>query len=312
MTSTVQPATPSLYRGVFLMIAAVTVFTVMSAFIKAAERIPPGEAVFFRSVFAMPVIFVWLWMQGDLKDGIRTADWRPHAVRGIAGTCAMGLGFAGLKYLPLPEVTALRFVTPVLLLIFAAIFLGERFRKVRLFAVLLGLAGVVIMTAPRFSAGGTGAELFGVCVTLASAGMAALAQTFVKAMAGKEKTAAIVFYFSLTAAGLSLLTLPFGWVLPMGWEWLFLIGAGLIGGCGQILLTSSYRFADAGVLAPFTYVSMLWALLIGYFVFLEVPTLPMILGSLLIIVAGVVIVWRERALGLRGTAEGKVQAKGHM
>ncbi len=312
MTAAAPSAEHSLGRGILLMISAVTIFTAMSALIKAADRIPAGEAIFFRSVFAMPVIFGWLALRGDLAHGISTRDWRPHAVRGIAGTCAMGLGFAGLRYLPLPEVTALRFVTPVLLVIFAALFLGERFRFIRLLAVLVGLVGVIIISLPRFSAGGTGGEMFGLVATLASACLAALAQTFVKAMSGKEKTAAIVFYFSLTSATLSLLTIPFGWTWPVGVEWVWLIGAGLLGGCGQILLTSSYRFADAGVLAPFTYVSMIWALLIGYLVFAEVPTIPMLAGATLIIAAGVIIVLRERQLGLRGTAERKVRAKGEM
>ena len=295
--------------GILLMVGAVTLFSVMSALVKAAGRIPAGEMVFFRSVGAMPVIFAWLAVTGTLSGGVRVSDWRGHAVRGVAGTCAMGLGFAGLRYLPLPEVTALRFITPVLLVILAAIFLGERFRWVRLGAVLAGLAGVVVITLPNLSADASSAALWGVALTLASAGLAAVAQVSVKAMAGTERTAAIVFWFSATSAALSLLSLPFGWVVPRGWEWGAVAGAGLIGGTGQILLTSSYRFADAGVLAPFTYVAMLWAIVIGWTFFAEVPTLHTLAGSALIIAAGIVIVWRERRMGGR-TAERKVRAKG--
>ena len=295
--------------GILLMVGAVTLFSVMSALVKGAARIPAGEMVFFRSVGAMPVIFLWMAATGTLSGGVRVADWRGHAVRGVAGTCAMGLGFAGLRYLPLPEVTALRFITPVLLVILAALFLGERFRWVRLGAVLAGLAGVVVITLPTLSADASSAALWGVALTLASAGLAAVAQVSVKAMAGVERTAAIVFWFSATSASLSLLSLPFGWVVPQGREWVAVLGAGLIGGTGQILLTSSYRFADAGVLAPFTYVSMLWAIVIGWTFFAEVPTLHTLAGAALIIAAGIVIVWRERRLGGR-TAERKVRAKG--
>jgi drug/metabolite transporter (DMT)-like permease len=136
------------------------------------------------------------------------------------------------------------------------------------------------------------------------------AQVFIKLMSSTERTAAIVFYFSLTATCLSLLTIPFGWVMPAGREWVWLIGAGVLGGIGQILLTASYRFTEAGVLAPFTYVSMIWALILGYFVFNEVPTLPMLGGAGLVIAAGVAIVLRERHLGLEQTALGKVRAQG--
>lgn len=297
-------------RGIFLMLSAITVFTVMSAFIKAADRVPAGEAMFFRSVMAMPIILVWLATHGGIAAGIKTTSVRNHAVRGIVGSCAMGLGFAGLKYLPLPEVTAIRFVTPILMVVLAAIVLGERFRLVRITAVLLGFVGVVIIVAPRLSVGLGSNEALGVGLTFGSACLAAFAQVFVKGMAGKERTTAIVFWFSATSTVLSLLTVPFGWVWPTGYELTLLVGAGIVGGLGQILLTSSYRFAEAGVLAPFTYVSILWSVLIGYVWFEEIPTFGMLLGASLVISAGVIIVLRERALGDDATARRKVKAKG--
>lgn len=306
-----QPqAANTVTRGIFLMLSAITVFTIMSAFIKAADRVPTGEAMFFRSVMAMPIILVWLMTHGGIRDGIRTQSVRNHAVRGIVGSCAMGLGFAGLKYLPLPEVTAIRFVTPIVMVVLAAIILGERFRFVRIAAVILGFVGVIIIVAPRLSVGVGTTEALGVILTLASACLAALAQVFVKGMAGRESTTAIVFWFSATATVLSLLTLPFGWVWPTGPELALLVGAGVVGGLGQILLTASYRFAEAGVLAPFTYVSMLWSILIGWVWFEEVPTVPMLIGASLVITAGVIIVLRERALGQDATARRKVKAKG--
>lgn len=297
-------------RGILLMIVAVTLFTAMSALIKAADRVPTGQAVFFRASMSLPIILVWLAIRGQVADGLRTRSWTNHAVRGLAGSVAMGLGFAGLKYLPLPEVTALRFVTPIFIVLLAALMLGERIRAIRITAVAAGLFGVVVILWPRLTLSGEGAQLFGAGLVLASAMLAALAQIFVKSMAGREHTAAIVFYFSLTATVLSLTTIPFGWVIPTGRELVFLVGAGVIGGAGQILLTSSYRYADAGVLAPFTYVSMLWAVVIGFFAFGEVPTVPMLTGAAMIIAAGVAIWLRERQLGMRRATEGKVGAKG--
>ena len=292
------------------MIAAVTLFTVMTSLIKAAERVPAGQAVFFRAFFTMPILLIWFGARGQIADALRTANWRGHASRGIVGSVAMGLGFLGLKYLPLPEVTALRFATPIMIVVLAALMLGERVRLIRLSAVAVGLLGVLVILWPRLTVDGSAAELFGAAIVLASALCAAFAQIFVKRMTGTEHTAAIVFYFSLTATTLSLLTLPFGWVWPEGWEWAFLIGAGLFGVAGQLLLTSSYRYAEAGTLAPFTYVSMIWAILIGWFVFGEMPTAAMLLGSVLIIGAGFAIFLRERQLGLKRVAEGKVRAKG--
>jgi drug/metabolite transporter (DMT)-like permease len=98
---------------------------------------------------------------------------------------------------------------------------------------------------------------------------------------------------------MALLTLPFGWVLPTPAQAAMLVCAGLIGGVGQIFLTSSYRFADASLVAPFDYASMLFAILIGYFIFDEVPTLQMLGGAALIVFAGLIIILRERQLGIQ-------------
>lgn len=147
-------------------------------------------------------------------------------------------------------------------------------------------------------------------LVLGGAVFAALAQVFVRRLVMTEKTPAIVFYFSLTASVLSLFTLPFGWVVPTMRETLILIGAGLLGGVGQILLTSSYREADASLVAPFDYASMLFALIIGYFVFEEVPSLTMLAGAALVVTAGILIIWRERKLGLERTAGRKALPPG--
>ena len=96
-------------RGIILMTSAVSLFVIMGSLIKAAVRIPAGEAVFFRAFCALPVIVLWLALRGELGDGLRVGSWKSHALRAVAGTTAMGLGFVGLKLLPLPEVTAIRF-----------------------------------------------------------------------------------------------------------------------------------------------------------------------------------------------------------
>jgi drug/metabolite transporter (DMT)-like permease len=296
-------------RGIALKLASVLVFIVMAAMIKStADHVPAGQAVFFRSFFAIPVIVAWLAWRRELGTGLKTANPMGHLWRGLVGTMAMGLGFAGLGYLPLPEVTAIGYAAPLLTVIFAAMFLGEDVRLFRISAVLLGLTGVLIVLAPRLSLDPEAtsmAEAFGAMLVLGSAVFAALAQVFVRKLVMSEATPAIVFYFSLTATALSLVTLPFGWVWPSAGEAAILVGCGLLGGVGQIFLTSSYREADASVIAPFDYASMLFALLIGYFVFSEVPTLPMLGGAALVILAGVLIIWRERKLGLERARQRK-------
>jgi drug/metabolite transporter (DMT)-like permease len=186
-------------------------------------------------------------------------------------------------------------------------FLGETVRLYRLGAVVLGLAGVLIVLYPRLSVLGiesaTKLETVGAMAMLMAAVFMALAVIFVRKMVATEKTAAIVFYFSLTTTLLSLLSIPFGWVMPTAREAALLIAAGLLGGFAQILLTTSYRHAETAVIAPFDYTSMLLALAIGYTLFAEVPTEPMLWGAALVVSAGLFIIWRERQLGLeRGKA----------
>jgi drug/metabolite transporter (DMT)-like permease len=295
-------------RGILLKIASVLVFIVMAAMIKAvAPYVPAGETVFFRSFFAIPVILVWLIWRRELGIGMRTVNPIGHVWRGFLGTCAMGLGFAGLGLLPLPEVTAIGYASPLLTVIFAAMFLGEQVRAFRLAAVALGLAGVLIVLSPRLGAIGAGneREALGAIVVLAGAGCSSLAQVFVRKLVATERTSAIVFWFSVTASILSLVTLPFGWAVPDATVAALLVATGLLGGIGQILLTSSYRHADAGVIAPFEYASMIFALAIGYVFFDEVPTLIMLGGAALVIAAGVLIIWRESQLGLERARQRK-------
>ncbi len=303
-----------LSRGIALKISALALFTIMATLIKAtSDVVPPGEAVFFRSAFSVPVILVWLLARGELSTGLRTENVMGHVWRGVIGVSSMGLGFAALGMLPLPEVTAIGFAAPLMTVILAALLLGEKVRLFRLSAVTIGLVGVMIILWPRLSLDdGTAEKLatLGAILALISAGLRALAQVHIRRLVQTEHAAAVVFYFMLTASGFSLLTLPFGWTLPGPLDTLMLIGAGVIGGVAQILVTSAYRFAPASVLAPFDYSQMLFAVVAGYLLFAEIPTAATLWGSLVVIAAGVLIIWRERQLGLeRGKARSKM---GHM
>ncbi len=296
--------------AIALKLVAIFLFTVMAALIKAAsEAVPPGQAVFFRSLFAIPVIGLWLWQQGKLEDGLKVNNVFGHVWRGLFGTTAMGLTFAGLAILPLPEVTAIGYATPMFTVLLAALLLGERVRLIRLSAVALGLVGVMIVIAPRLSLDESysSAATAGALMVLGASILRALVQIHVRRLVQTDTTSAIVFYFSLTATCVSLLSLPLGWIVPHpSLTWTspgpYILGlvicAGLLGGIAQIMVTSSYRFGGASMLAPFDYASMIFATLIGWLVFSEVPTPTILIGAALVIAGGVLIIWRERQLGL--------------
>ncbi|NIY71527.1 DMT family transporter [Marivivens donghaensis] len=301
-------------QAILFKLGAVAVFVTMQALIKStSSHIPAGEAVFFRSFFALPIIIGWLAMRKELSTGFKTESVMNHFWRGIIGTTAMGLGFAALRYLPLPEVTAVGYATPIFIVIFAAMFLNEQVRLFRFASVAVGLIGVMVVMAPRLSVGEEGIatdHALGAMLALTSAVCAALAQVFIRKMTKTETTSSIVFWFSITATLLSLVTIYWGWSMPTPTEWLVLVTAGLLGGVGQILLTSSYRLGDASLVAPFDYASMIFSVGIGFFFFAEVPLPSTLAGAGIVIAAGIVIILRERQLGLERTKGRKAVSPG--
>ncbi len=291
--------------AVGLKLAALMLFTSMSALVKAlSDDFPPGELVFFRSLFAIPVIIAWLVWRGELAQGFVVKKPMGHFWRGVLGTSAMGLTFTGLSLLPLPEVTAIGYATPIFTLILAAVMLGERIRMIRIGAVALGLLGVLIMIWPRL--GSTQMEItatIGALCVLAATIARAFVQIHIRQLVKVDHPAAIVFYFSMTATLLSAMTAFWDWSVPTLNQALILITIGLIGGVAQILVTSSYRFGQASMLAPYDYATMLFAIFIGYVWFDELPTVAILIGAALVIAGNIVVIWREHQLGLeRGKA----------
>ncbi|MCL7404424.1 MAG: hypothetical protein RLZ60_1498 [Pseudomonadota bacterium] len=298
------------FRAIIFKVLSVLLFVVMAGIIKSVSgHVPPGQSVFFRSLFAIPVIVVWLAMRKELRIGFKTQNPMNHVWRGVIGTSAMAMTFGALGLLPLPEMTAIGYAMPIFVVVFAAMFLNEPVRLFRLMTVAVGLVGVMIIMAPRLSVDVIDmSETLGAVLALGSAVTAALAQVFIRKLTKTETTSSIVFWFSVTATGLSLLTIYWGWVVPTPKEAALLVLAGIIGGVGQILLTSSYRLADASFVAPFEYSSMLFSIAIGFAFFDEVPTSTTLIGASVVIFAGILIIWRERQLGLERTKTRKAMS----
>ncbi|RWP15302.1 DMT family transporter [Mesorhizobium sp.] len=286
-----------------LKIVSVAVFVAMSSCIKAAGTVPAGQIVFFRSFFAIFPIVVFLAFQGKLGTAFSTKRPLNHIARGVVGVCAMGLGFFALIRLPLPEAIALNYAQPLLVVVFSSIFLGEAIRVYRWSAVAVGLVGVLVISWPELTLLGTGAalgdqEVLGVIAALFAAAISAVAMLLVRNLVQSEPTATIVLWFSATASLLALLSLPFGWQALTPAQAGLLIAAGFCGGLAQILMTAAYRHAEASVVAPFEYTSMLLGIVVGYLAFGDVPTVHMLIGGVIVVAAGIFIIWRERQLGL--------------
>lgn len=303
MNPTDHPGGHNTLTGIMLKIVSVAVFVAMSSCIKAAGTVPAGQIVFFRSFFAIFPIVVFLAFQGKLGTAFSTKRPLNHIARGVVGVCAMGLGFFALIRLPLPEAIALNYAQPLLVVVFSSIFLGEAIRVYRWSAVAVGLVGVLVISWPELTLLGSGAalgdqEVLGVIAALVAAAISAVAMLLVRNLVQSEPTATIVLWFSVTASLLALLSLPFGWQALTPAQAGLLIAAGFCGGLAQILMTAAYRHAEASVVAPFEYTSMLLGIVVGYLAFGDVPTVYMLIGGVIVVAAGIFIIWRERQLGL--------------
>lgn len=288
--------------GVGLKIVSALAFTFMSAGIKwVGADYPTGEIVFFRSAFALIPLAIWLSWRGDLLRAARTSDLRGHVLRGLIGSCGMFAGFVSLAYLPLSDSVVIGYAAPLITVVLAAIVLRERIRIYRWSAVAVGFVGVVIMVWPKLGLGAPAAgsaTLIGVGFALLGACCSAGATIQVRRLMGRETTAALVLYFTLLTTTLGAATFVLGWRMPSTTDFGLLVLIGILGGIGQILMTQSYRYADASLIAPFDYTTMIWAFLIGWFVFGQFPSTAVLVGGGIVAASGVFVIWREHRLGL--------------
>lgn len=300
----------NLLKAIGFKLISALLFAAMSALVRQLGNVAPvGQMVFFRSAFAIVPVLVIYALRGELASAVYTRRPLGQLGRGMLSVFGMFTNFSALTRLPLADATAISFASPLFTVALAAIILKERVRIYRWSAVLVGFAGVIVMLIPHFdvghyaaaSAAATAAvgSLFAMASAVCNAGTVIQTRRLVQS----ETTPAIVFYFSVVTAIAGALTLPFAWHTPTGSELAALISLGVLGGVAHIFLTESYRFATASVVAPFDYTSMLWALLLGYWVFGELPSTLVYLGGAIVAGAGLFVIWRERQLGLKRASE---------
>jgi len=264
----------------------------MAACVKyLGHAIPVGETIFVRGVISVAVLAGIAWRVEGLHL-LKTKNVRSHALRSLSGTTSMFCWFVALTLIPFADFTAISFTAPMFLTILAMLFLGERIHRYRWTALGVGFLGVVIMIGPHLSFSGSS---LGVAVALGAAVFSALAMMFLRSMSGRggEHAITITFYFSLTAMVCSAFTALWGWPMPTSQQWLIMILAGVFGVLGQLLMTFSYRFAEASTIAPLDYGNLLIAVAYGYFLFDETPYLSTWIGAPLVVAAGLIILWRE-------------------
>lgn len=276
-------------QGIALRIAAGMLFVAMGGCVKAvSDAVPLGQIVFFRSFVAMAPLLVFLWWRAELPSGLRTRRPWGHALRSTFGAAAMFTSFAAIARLGVAEAVLLGYLAPLFLTVLAVLILGERLTPTRLLGLVLGSAGVLVLTMPELLAAGGGWDarrLMGLGLGVASAMLTAGALLQIRRLGRTESPGAIAFYFALVCTLAGLATAPLGWVMPQGPTLWLLIAAGLLGGLAHITMTLSFTLAEASALAPFEYLTLIWAVLIDLVLFgtpigpVFAVALPLLLAS---------------------------------
>ncbi|WMS44781.1 DMT family transporter [Acuticoccus sp. MNP-M23] len=297
--------------GITYKIVSAMFFTAMLTIVKILGEggMPVGEMLFSRNLFGVIPVAIMIAYNGHLREAMTTKKPFSHVRRAISGMLAMGLWFAALDRLSFPEATAIVYAAPLMMVVLAATFLGETVRIYRWSAVGIGFLGVFVILIPQFQSGFdvmADAKAMGALLALSSAVFMAFSTVFVRDLARTESTSTIVVYFLIAGTAITLVTAP-TWIMPTWPEAIGLVMIGVLGGIGQLLVTQAFHHAEASLIAPFEYTSMLWVVAVGYFVFAEVPTWSVLIGATIVISSGIFVILRERRLGVE-RAERKLGA----
>lgn len=280
--------------GIGVTLASVVLLTASDAAIKwSTGTLPFGEALFIRMLFVLIPIAAIVWWRGATIS-LRIVSVRNLALRAFFGTGSTFLIVTSLSMLPIGQVLTLVFITPVLVTALAPLLLREHVGWHRWFAVLCGFAGVVIMLQPD-----TGDFRYAALLPLAAALFASLRDIVTRRISSRESSLAILTFSILGLILASLATAPFGWRAVTVDQVIVAGGSGLLFGLAHYLMIEGYRLAEASLVAPFRYTNLLWAPLMGYLFFGEIPGIALLAGAPLIAASGLYIVWRERSLSRR-------------
>lgn len=279
--------------GILLRILSGALFTGMLVCIKAvSDEVPVGQSVFYRSLFALLPIVVFLLLRREFPCGLATRRPLGHALRSGLGAAAMFASFAAVALLPVAEATLLAQLTPVFMAIGGVLLLGERCSLNRAGGVVLALAGVAVLILPGLNASSSNGQVAGYALGALGALLTAGALLTVRRISRTETAASIAFYFILVAALAGLATLPLGWAALNQVEFSLLVLSGLFGGAAHIAMTLALRYAEASRLAPFEYIALVWPVLADWVLF-GIPVSSGFLLALPLMLSGVALAAME-------------------
>jgi len=269
------------------MFLSVCTFSVMDLLVKWSSDYPTGEVLFFRGFFGLlPTYF--LIPKDKLKTFYTTTRSKEHLFRCLMGLMALIAIVVALRELPLAVVVSLSYAAPLFITVLSIFLLSEKVGIFRWLAVLIGFIGVIIIAEPGFK----GMNYLYFLPLIFCIGMAFVTIT-IRKLSTTEPIWLISIFFTITISIAGLATIPMGWVMPNFQDFILLALIGVTGGSANLFLTQSYKLSEVSLVAPLKYLALIFAIIFGYLIWNEIPTIKTLIGASLVIFASLIIFKRE-------------------
>ncbi|MDC2970234.1 DMT family transporter [Candidatus Pelagibacter sp.] len=273
--------------GFLYMFMSICAFSLMDVIVKWSVDYPIGQVLFFRGFFGI-IFYFFVIPRERIKNFYQTKRPGLHALRCLAGLIALLSIFIALRKLPLATVVSISFAAPIFTTILSIFLLNEKVGIFRWLAVIVGFIGILIITEPGISE----LNIYYIFPIIFCLGLSYVAIT-IRQLSTSEPAWLISFYFSLSITFLSFLTIPQGWVMPSLNHFILLSLIGIFGGVANLWLSLSYKYSEVSLVTPLKYLALVFAVIFGYLIWEEVPTIKTLLGAFLVIISTLIIFRRE-------------------
>ncbi len=273
--------------GFLYMFLSVCAFSIMDLIVKWSDTYPLGEVLFFRGFFGV-LFYFFIIPKQRVKNFYYTKRAGLHFLRCLFGLIALIAIFIALRNLPLATVVSISFAAPIFTTIFSIFFLSEKVGFYRWLAVFVGFFGIIIITEPGFSS----LNIYYIYPIIFCLGLSYVAIA-IRQLSTTEPVWLISLNFSAAITIVSLFTIPFGWIMPNVQDLFLLSLIGVFGGVANLWLSQSYKFSEVSLVTPLKYLALVFAIIFGYFIWDEVPTIKTLSGALLVIISSIIIFRRE-------------------
>ena len=276
--------------GFLYMFMSVCAFSIMDLIVKWSDLYPLGQVLFFRGFFGL-VFYFFIIPRERLKNFYYTKRTGLHFLRCLFGLIALISIFIALRNLPLATVVSISFAAPIFTTIFSIFFLSEKVGMYRWLAVIVGFIGIIVIAEPGFSP----LNIYFVYPIIFCLGLSYVAIA-IRQLSTTEPIWLIALNFSAAITLVSFFTIPFGWIMPDIKDLILLSLIGIFGGVANLWLSQSYKFSEVSLVTPLKYLALVFAIIFGYFIWNEIPSIKTLAGAFLVIISSIIIFRREVTL----------------